>query len=130
MKKITIELSDETLDKITTFVNYENMKNDVINHNKILLTRENFIEGVVCKAIDTFEKIGAINSLEGRLQNNFKEILTEKEWSLKKLSKLTNIDSGTLSNILSNKRQPSIDNFLNIWQAFGYPDIESLFYRK
>jgi hypothetical protein len=118
--------------KIQTIVQYENLKNQINPELSVTkqITVENFIEGATCKYVDMIEQLNDINQSKGKLQNNLKQVMESKQWNAKYLSSITNIDPGTLSNILSNKAQPSMDNFLKIWSALNYPEIHTLFFRK
>ena len=73
----------------------------------------------------------ALNLDEGtKIKNRFKDILKMIGMKQKELAELTGIDSATLSTMLANKNQPSIEYFLRIWSVLGCPPIEEVFYRE
>lgn len=67
---------------------------------------------------------------EQKIKNRFKEILKKTGMKQKELAELTGIDEATISTMLSNKNQPSVEYFLRIWSVLGCPPIEELFYRE
>lgn len=67
---------------------------------------------------------------EGKIKNRFKEILKRIDMKQKELATLAQIDDATISLILSNKNQPTIDSFFKIWVVLGMPPLEEVFYRE
>ena len=65
-----------------------------------------------------------------KVKNRFKEILKRVGMKQKELAELTGIDEATISTMLANKNQPSIDYFLRIWSVLGCPPMEEVFYRE
>lgn len=83
--------------------------------------------------INSFHNIDrrALNLEEGtKVQNRFKEVLKMIGMKQKELAELTGIDDATISTILSNRNQPSMEYFLRIWTVLGCPPIEDVFYRE
>ena len=73
----------------------------------------------------------ALNLDEGKkIKNRFKDILKMIGMKQKELAELTGIDHATISTMLANKNQPSIEYFLRIWTVLGCPPIEDVFYRE
>lgn len=73
----------------------------------------------------------ALNLEEGnKIKNRFKDILKMIGMKNKELAQLTGIDDATISTMLANKNQPSIEYFLRIWSVLGCPPIEDVFYRE
>ena len=89
-----------------------------------------------------FKRIDTINSFhmiekraqkideELKVKNRFKEILQRIGMKQKELAELTGIDNATVSFILTNRNQPSIEYFLRIWTVLGCPPVEDIFYRE
>jgi DNA-binding XRE family transcriptional regulator len=131
MKKFTIELSEGTIEQINVVTTYENVKNTLLkNERSNSFNIEDFISGCVnyyLEQINTHTKLATSN---GKLQNNFKQIMEQKGLKQVDLANITKISKGNLSGILSNRIQPSVDYFLRIWFALGRPPIEECFYRK
>lgn len=65
----------------------------------------------------------------GTLRNKLRSVIKDAGYKQKDIADLTGIDQGALSNILSNRNQPSMDYFLRIWVVLGCPPIEHIFYR-
>ena len=85
------------------------------------------------ETINSFHNIDrrALNLEEGtKVQNRFKEIIKNIGMRQKELAELTGIDDATISTILSNKNQPSMEYFLRIWTVLGCPPVEDVFYRE
>lgn len=55
-----------------------------------------------------------MNALE-----RIKQLLTEREWSVYKLSKLSGVSQSTLSNLFNRNNDPSISTLEDICKAFG-----------
>lgn len=133
---IDVVLKQETLKKIDTLLGYYEI---LMRYEEFDLPSnyEEFIKSAINYYIDRLEKIHSyvINEetykLNGslKLKNKIKEYMIVKGLKQKDLSKLTGIDPGALSNILSNRNQPSMDYFLKIWVSLGCPPIEELFHR-
>ena len=89
-----------------------------------------------------FKRIETINSFHNidrkalsldesmKIKNSFKQILKNIGMKQKELAELVGIDEATLSTILSNKNQPSMEYFLRIWTVLGCPPIEDILYRE
>lgn len=135
-KKITINLSDDTYSKIEKIITYSNLRHELKPKLNMPYDHsiEDFIMGCVNLYLNKIEHLSQITNLNhsshGKLQNRIKEIIIKKGWNQKKLAELTNLDPGTISPILSNKTQPSMENFLRIWKVLGMPDLDKVFYRK
>lgn len=85
------------------------------------------------ETINNFHNIDrkALNLEEGmKIKNSFKQILKNIGMKQKELAELVGIDEATLSTILSNKNQPSMEYFLRIWTVLGCPPIEDILYRE
>lgn len=67
---------------------------------------------------------------DGPIKNNIKKLMKEHKMTQKELSELTGIDKSNLSIYMNNKSQPSIEFFLRIWHALGYPPLTELLYKE
>lgn len=130
MKIINLKLNEKTIDLIKQCINHQNAKDIISNceiHNYEI---DDFVSGCINYYLEQIKAFNFITSSEGKLQNNLKKIMKEHGYSQKQLSAKTGIDPGSLSNILSNRSQPSMDFFLKIWNILGRPQIDNCFYRK
>ncbi|MGM7720517.1 helix-turn-helix transcriptional regulator [Metabacillus sp. Hm71] len=129
LKQETLKEIDELLGYYKTLMkyeefdlpsNYEDFIKSAINHyiNR-LMTIHSFVIS---------EETYKLNS-NSKLKNTIKEYMIGQQMKQKDIAALTGIEPGALSNILSNRNQPSMDYFLRIWIALGCPPIEELFYR-
>ena len=126
---------------------YKNLK-DILGYTETVLkisnkelptTDEEIINAALFHYFNTIDNIKSFYSIDRRalnleegtkIQNRFKEILKMIGMKQKELANLTGIDDATISTILSNKNQPSMEYFLRIWTVLGCPPIEDIFYRE
>lgn len=134
-KKVELYLSEETISKLEKVTLIENQKNSLWKEERDSYRQlSDFIKGLV---IDYFDQIESESQISGfddlgkpfRLMNRFKEISTKKGISQKQMSDLTGIDPSNISYIWRNRNQPSLDYFLRIWIALGYPSLNKCLYR-
>jgi len=137
-KVINVEIDMELYDKVKSLIGYCQY-NNLILKDDLPTTDNDLINDALYfyfKRIDTitgFYNIDrkALNLEEGmKIKNRFKEILINIGMKQKELSDLVGIDGATLSTIMSNKNQPSMEYFLRIWTVLGCPPIEDVFYRE
>jgi DNA-binding Xre family transcriptional regulator len=137
MEKVEIHLYKETIEKIKKYTEYENLKNQVKpeSNRSTVHSVEDFITGCInlyLKELESIENLAGMDDLGKpfRLRNRFKEIITKRGIKQKELAKMTDIDAGNISIILSNRSQPSLDYFLRIWLVLGCPPIQNVLYRE
>lgn len=136
VKKISIYLQNETIEKIKKIVMYENLRNELLSDN--LPTDyeiSDFITGCVNHQLDELDNFFEISGLDDlgkpfRLKNHFKELLDRRGWRQKDLAEITKIQPSSISNILANETQPSLDYFIRIWIAFGCLPFQEVLYRE
>lgn len=138
---IDVSLKNETvrqLDDILQFCKVKQIYSDYdlpLNHEDILKAALSFylnhLQQLQKKKANIVTDITVLKlSKPGKLKNSIKEYITKKKMLQKELAELTSLDQGTISIILSNRSQPSLENFLRIWIALGCPPIEDLFYKE
>ncbi|WP_202080863.1 helix-turn-helix transcriptional regulator [Caldalkalibacillus salinus] len=64
------------------------------------------------------------------LKNRFATYVDQLGISRNRLAKQLGISKGTLSGILSNKHQPSLDVFIKLYILLGCPDFNDILYRE
>lgn len=136
--KLEITIDEKTYEKINDIVNYSKLRQRYMPEHDFPLTHEEVVKSAV---FQYFRKLDLIYSTvidrkkynlkkSTALRNNIKDYIKDvKGIKQKDLSDMTGIDPAAISNILSNRNQPSMDYFLRIWIALGCPPIEDLFYR-
>lgn len=133
--ELTLYIDKETFEKLHQFVNFINTFNKLHKTEHEPLTIENIVIGAIKEQIETIENYHPVifdiktdyhnlklfNNLKGYLKrNNIKQI---------DLAEFTQIDPTTISLIVKNRNQPTMDHFLRIWTVLGFPKIDELFYR-
>jgi DNA-binding XRE family transcriptional regulator len=133
---ISIEISKDAFEKITNIVHVTNYNLD--KGTKRRVSPEDVVKIGLFKYIDLYFD-GPVNSNNANalllgtdrpLKNKIKLYLKKKKLSQVKLSERAGIGTSTLSEILNNKHQPSLDIFLRIYVALGYPELTELLYRE
>lgn len=133
--KIVIHLPDETLEDIENLVKYKKYKDIVLLSEETDYSIEEFVVGCVnhyLKILKDQEDLSGIKELSKpfSLKNNFKEYAERRNMKQKQMSELTGIRPSNLSQIMSNKAQPSLDYFLRIWITLGCPPLNKVLYRE
>ena len=136
--ELNVKINSDLYKKVREILGYTNTLVS-FKDKDLPLTDEEIINSALFyyfEKMDTvmgFHKIDkrALNLDEGtKIKNRFKDILKMIGMKQKELAELTGIDSATLSTMLANKNQPSIEYFLRIWSVLGCPPIEEVFYRE
>ncbi|WP_299831297.1 helix-turn-helix transcriptional regulator [uncultured Metabacillus sp.] len=131
-----IELEKETVHEIEDLIKYFKIRK-LLTNKDFSQSHEEFIKSGLYAHIERLKRFHSFTiskdtyklKSSSKLKNKIKQFMVEEGLKQKDLSELTEIDPGALSNILSNRNQPSMDYFLRIWVALGCPPIEELFYR-
>lgn len=135
---LTVDITMKNYVNIKNLIGYCKYNNLIISEN-LPTTDEEIINAALFSYFEKIETIvryynvdkSALNLEEGtKIKNRIKEILKMTGMKQKELSELTGIETATLSAMLSNRNQPSIENFLRIWTVLGCPPIEEVFYRE
>ena len=134
---VTVDITMKNYANIQNLIGYCKINNLSVG-TELPTTDEELINAAL---YGYFEKIDTIVSFynidrraqkvgESKVKNRFKEILKMIGMKQKELAELTGIDDATISFILSNRNQPSIEYFLRIWTVLGCPPVEDIFYRE
>jgi DNA-binding XRE family transcriptional regulator len=134
---ITIEMSEETYNKISSLVHVINYLNRNIEKE---ITPERFLKGSLAYYLDRFYGIANQdynNSDLINLGNPFTPLRIEIEkyvinlgLPLTTIAKQLNISKATLKSIMENKHQPSLDIFIRLWVLIGCPPLHEILYRE
>lgn len=136
MKKIEIEIRDETFQQIKDFVDFYNLKNKFFSKEPDYMTIENFIKGSIIRQLNEMDALLDFAYVsEGvqhnrKLKNRFKELFDFHGIKATQISELTGIESSTLSNIFHNKTPMSLENFMKLWTLLNNPPIRTVLYRE
>lgn len=136
MVKVEIHLRQETIKRMDEIIAYSKFRKRYTKQD----LPESYEDVLKASLYEYFRKIDVLyNNVisdkkyklknNGNLQNRLKEIIKDEGMKQKDICDMTGIDPGSLSNILSNRNQPSMDYFLRIWVVLGCPPIEDVFYR-
>lgn len=134
--EIKIEINEETYSIVKNLVNYENLKNNIMQNERLPINESDIVKAALnyyLHDVRNFykQKIGSQkgNLLVSRnLKNRIQEIIDKLNLKQKDLVELTGIDKANISIILNNHSQPSMDYFIRIWLALDCPNIEDMFY--
>jgi predicted XRE-type DNA-binding protein len=134
---IEIAIKKENYERLVKIVEYYNAKTDLLNKDWELTSVDKLIKGSIIKQIEEIETIlkpvilkdDELNN-EGKLKNSLQQIIKDNGLRQTDITELTGIAKTTLSGILNNRNQPSLDHFLRIWSVLGFPDIRRCFYRE
>jgi hypothetical protein len=133
--EITLNIPKELFDKVSQYVSYKNTFNLLHKTKDQPFNEENFIIGAIKEQIETIENYHpvAINKTisfdDLKLQNNIGGFLKRNKIKQIDLAEWTQIDPTSISLIVKNRNQPTVDHFLRIWTVLDFPKIDELFYR-
>lgn len=136
-----------TLTVDITMENYVNIQNLIgyCKYNNLTLgtvlptTDEELINAALYNYFDKIDTIVSYYKIDrhalnldkdSKVKNRIKERLRMIGMKQKELAELTGMDEATISTILSNRNQPSMECFLRMWTVLGCPPIEDIFYRE
>ncbi|WCK52813.1 helix-turn-helix transcriptional regulator [Aneurinibacillus sp. Ricciae_BoGa-3] len=138
-RTFTIELTDtvaEKLELLTNFTNY--MLRD--KYPEPMTVEENIAGAVAYYLMMYFPHVSGETTkdvmklfplgTDAPLKNRIKEELEKRKVSQNAVARELNISKSTLSAILNNRNQPSLDVFLRIWTMLGCPSLDSILYRE
>ena len=135
---ITVNINKDVYERVRNAIGY-NKSVSPLSKRELPVTDEEIINAALYHYFKTLDTIlgfynvdkRALNLDEGtKIKNRFKDILKMIGMKQKELAELTGIDHATISTMLANKNQPSIEYFLRIWTVLGCPPIEDVFYRE
>lgn len=135
---LTIKVNKQIFDRVNDVVNYRNLALKFENQIEFEVGNvDDFIIGAVKEALNEAE-LFSYNPSKPELQNqdrrpiknSIKFYLQKHKIKQIELSQATGIERGNLSSILNNNITPSLDAFLRIWGALGFPPINEIIYRE
>lgn len=136
MKKITIELNDETYEQIREITELENL----INRHRDKSRNDNYKteEFVVGCIVDKVEQIKHFNKVNPFIENNtqpkvknrFKEIAKDKNIYIKDVANQLDMQPPNISKIFNNVSQPRLELFIKIWLVLGSPPLHQCIYME
>lgn len=133
MNEIKIALTDETLERL-------NLIKDIVNHRRDgdELTIENIVKGSLYFYLNRFftervceneiESVIPLGSF-GELSNTILEYMEKNNITYSYMANEIQVTRSTISKILHNQKQPSLDLFIRIWVWLGCPPIHELLVR-
>lgn len=132
---LNIELNESTINRIEKIVNYENSKNQLKLKDRPLRSIEDFIKGAVIRELQKIEHFYALADFErlnkkSKLKNNIRQYIKYHKIKQRELAIVTGMDEGSISHILNNRNQPTLEVFIKIWVALNCPPIEEILYRE
>lgn len=136
MKRIELEVTDETYDQINRLAA---IVSHLVKDNDTSLTAEDIVYASLAFYLRRFYPNLIIEqdtiklyslSIDAPLKNNLDVLFGELNMSLGSISKQVNLPKTTVSNILHNKNQPTMDVFLKIYPLLGFPPLNKIFYRE
>lgn len=135
--KITIEIDKNLHYRIQDVINYYNLGHRFKDVDRDLRTEQDFIIGSIVNFLEYVEvfayppkHVELLNQDKRPLKNTVKMYLKKHKIKQRELAQTIGMDEGTLSNILNNNVQPSMDSFIKIWAALNYPPLDELIYRQ
>ena len=135
---ISVKIQPELYKRICETIGYSKVSK-MIKDKELPTTEEELINAALYYYFKRTDTILSFHNIERRalnldedskVKNRFKETIKKIGMKQKELSELTGIDEATVSLILSNRNQPSMEYFLRIWTVLGCPPIEDVFYRE
>ena len=133
---VNVNINKELYEKVRDVIGYSKSMR-IIKDKELPLTDEEVINSALFYYFYKMETLLGLHTVErnkytndGKVKNRFKEIVKQVDMKQRELAVLTGIDDATISQILGNRNQPTIDNFLKMWIVLGSPPIEEVFYRE
>lgn len=135
MRYITIEITDETYDKVQKLASVV----DYLVKEDSELSPEDMVYAALYYYLERFYPNHIIPqnkdllfnlSLNYPLRNRIREVFASHNMTLSSISKQAKIPKTTLVNILNNNNQPTMDVFLRLYPLMGYPHLHQIFYRE
>lgn len=134
MKKITIELNEETYDQIKEITDLENLVNRHRDKNRRDNYKvEEFVVGCIVDKVEQIKHFELVNpfiesNTQPRVKNRFKEIAKNKKIYIKDVADQLNMLPPNISKIFNNLSQPRLELFIKIWIVLGCPPLHQCVY--
>lgn len=130
MKKIEININDDTYAKLSEIVNWLNLDNKIQNIDD-RYTIEDFVLGAAHNQSKMVEEyLIKPYDIEKKpvFKNRFKEIAKERGVRQVDICNKLGVQKSNLSHIFSNAIQPRSELFFKIWVLLGCPPIHECIY--
>lgn len=135
--KISVEVTNETYDKMLSLVHVINYLN---NNKGKEVTPEHLLKAALAHYLERFYECLTIDRYESNtliplgnpnysLVIDIEDHINQLGIPLIRIAKQLNISKGTLINIIENKHQPSLDTFTRIWWLIGCPPLHEVLHR-
>ena len=133
---VTVNVNKHLYEKVRDAIGYSKSVR-MFKDRDLPITDEEVINSALYYYFEKMETVLGLHTVEkskythnGKVKNRFKQILKQVDMKQRELATLTGIDDATVSQVLSNRNQPTVDNFLKMWAVLGNPPIEEIFYRE
>jgi len=134
---ITIQISHDTLNKLQEVISIHNFR----QKQDTGITVEDIIKAALYRYLNRLQDKSIVNwskeiitllplDTDLPLKNRIKEYLKEIGISQSDLAQRSKLPVSTISSILNNQHQPSIDHFLRIYYALDCPPLNEILYRE
>lgn len=134
---ITIQITDDTYNKITEVIGVINMRSKTETN----FTPEDIVKAALYRYLNRLqdksilewsEEVVRLLPLDAEfpMKNRIKVYLKKHGLTQTDLAQRSRIPLSTVSAILNNQHQPSIDIFLRIYYALDCPPLNDLLYRE
>lgn len=132
--QIKLHVKNDIIKEIEDILSYRQVRDLLSGKESSYVSVEDFMVGCVCyylRQLKTADDLADIRELGKpfQLKNRIEKVLERKGWSQRDLVEKTGIPAGNINNIIKNKNQPSLDNFLKIWIALNCPPLTQMLYR-
>ncbi|MBY7144334.1 helix-turn-helix transcriptional regulator [Virgibacillus sp. NKC19-3] len=134
MKEVTIQLHEETYDKIKEITELENLINRHRDKNRSDNYKiEEFIVGCIADKMEQINHFDSVNPFLNSnkqlvIKNRFKEIAKHKNIYIKDVAKQLHMKPPNISKIFNNVSQPRLELFIKIWLVLGCPPLHQCIY--
>jgi DNA-binding XRE family transcriptional regulator len=136
-RSITIEISEETYDKVLSLVHVINYLNRNVDNE---ITPERFLKGSLAYYMERFyglveqdyenPSLLNIGNPHLPLKIDIEKHVQKLGLPLTHIAKQINISKATLNSIIESKHQPSLDIFIRLWVLIGCPPLHEILYRE
>lgn len=134
---ITIQISDDTYKKLSEVIGFINMRSksdsDLLPEDIIKAALYRYLNRLQDKSIlEWNEEVLKLLPLDTdcQMKNRIKHFIKENNITQTDLAQRAKVPVSTISSILNNQNQPSIDVFLKIYYALDCPPLNELLYRE
>lgn len=134
---ITISIGKDIHSRIQDAIQYFNLSTIYEKEYETIRTEEDFIVGAIVNFLEYVElfpnqvKRPQITKQDKRpIKNTFKQYLRNNGIKQKDLAEAIGMDRATLSMIVNNNVQPSMESFIKLWSALNFPPLDEIIYRE